>query len=90
MPVMAVGIGPLSNSVRRGSLCNRRAIPLFASDPFRISFCGISRFTRTGYDAAMWKGEFEPMHQRCDDILSRIAEPPRWFDEQGVPPLLLV
>jgi hypothetical protein len=38
----------------------------------------------------MWKGESEPMHQRCDDFLSRIAEPPRWFDEQGVPPLLLV
>jgi len=25
------------------------------------------------------------MLQHYEDILSRIAEPPRWFDEQGVP-----
>jgi hypothetical protein len=25
------------------------------------------------------------MHQHYEDILSRIAEPPRWFDEEGVP-----
>ena len=25
------------------------------------------------------------MFQRYDDILSRIATPPNWFDEQGVP-----
>jgi hypothetical protein len=25
------------------------------------------------------------MHQHYEDILSRIAEPPRWFDEDGVP-----
>jgi DNA-directed RNA polymerase subunit N (RpoN/RPB10) len=25
------------------------------------------------------------MLQHYEDILSRISEPPRWFDEQGVP-----
>src|ERR1700681_1058651 len=31
------------------------------------------------------EGNFETMLQHYEDILSRIAEPPRWFDEQGVP-----
>jgi len=76
---MAAGIGPLSGSVRRGSLCNQRAIPVFGSHPFPISLCWDSHFTRRGYDklafAATWKRDFETMLQHYDDILSRIADP---------------